>query len=363
MFVTHLNISTYIVPLPEKPLLPGAMDEQHNKTMLYWDNGPDSPLAPLSGSTMPMSPPKSIPPQKSLRLFYGALVLTISLLQLANAQEDFGGRRGFRRFGGPFPGGAVPAQPDGQPAPPTGAPATPPPGAQPGGAVPPPKTRPDKPQTPADPKEFEVQPNEEGKIQPNFRGQPWLDVLEWVAKISKASLDWQELPGDFLNLQTQRPYTVPEVRDLINRHLLDRGYSMLQQGEVISVVNLKKVDPSMVPRVLPEELEQRMPHEFVRVSLALEWMVAEEAVNELRPLLSPNGLIWALKTTNRVEVMDSVSNLLPLWKMLQEEQSTRGQDRLVRQFKMQHTRAVDVLDLLYGVLGIEKKKTEDAPKN
>lgn len=210
---------------------------------------------------------------------------------------------------------------------------------------------------------MEIRPNEEGKVQPNFRGQPWLDVLEWVATISNCSLDWQEYPGDFLNLQTHRPYTVPEIRDLINRHLLDRGYSMLQHGEIISVVNLKKVDPSMVPRVKPEELESHMPHEFVKVSFALDWMIAENAVAELKPMLGPNGNLWSLKSTNRVEVMDSVSNLLPLWKMLQEEQSTRGQDRLVRQFKMKHTRAVDVLDLLYGILGIEKKKAEESPKN
>lgn len=302
---------------------------------------------------------------KLIRLFCGSLFLIPLFIQLAEAQDEGrGGRRFGRGFGGPFPPGmSVPTPPDGQPAPSTGAPAVPPPGAQPGAGAPAAKTRPDKPQTPADPKELEIRPNEEGLIQPNFRGQPWLDVLEWVAKISNCSLDWQEHPGDFLNLQTHRPYTVPEVRDLINRHLLDRGYSMLQEGEVISVVNLKKVDPSMVPRVKPEDLDKLMPHEFVKVSFALDWMIADEAVNEFRPMLSPNGNIWALKSTNRVEVMDSVANIRPLWRVLQEEQSTRGQDRLVRQFKMKHTRAIDVLDLLYGILGIEKKKEEDTPKN
>lgn len=157
--------------------------------------------------------------------------------------------------------------------------------------LPPPKTRPEKPQTPADPKELEIRPNEEGKIQPSFRGQPWLDVLEWVAKISNCSLDWQEHPGDFLNLQTHRPYTVPEIRDLINRHLLDPGDRRRRKGKSSASSTGKRSIRAWSPGVKPEDLETLMPHDFVKVSLALDWMIAENAVTELKPMLSPNGLI------------------------------------------------------------------------
>ncbi len=61
-------------------------------------------------------------------------------------------------------------------------------------------------------------------------------MLEWLADISGMSLDWQELPGDYLNLTTQRSYTVAEVRDLINRHLLARGFTLLAPGRVLTVV-------------------------------------------------------------------------------------------------------------------------------
>src|SRR5207253_163575 len=106
-------------------------------------------------------------------------------------------------------------------------------------------------------------------------------VLEWLARVSDLSLDWQELPADYLNLRTQRSYTIDEARDLINRHLLDRGFTLIKHGEVLSAVNIKKIDPSLVPRVSPDALEERDPHEFVKVSFPLDSLTAEAAVEEL----------------------------------------------------------------------------------
>ena len=122
-----------------------------------------------------------------------------------------------------------------------------------------PTLRPAKPPKPPDPEELKVRPDADGKVKFNFNGQPWQPVLEWLAEISAMSLDWQELPGDFLNLKTRQRYTIREARDLINRHLLARGYTLLCQGEVLTVANIKKLDPSLVPRVSPEELDKRDP--------------------------------------------------------------------------------------------------------
>ena len=75
-------------------------------------------------------------------------------------------------------------------------------------------------------------------------GKPGPDVLDWLATVSGMSLDWQELPGDYLNLITQRSYTVEEARDLINRHLLARGYTLLVVNEVLSVAKTENSTPA-----------------------------------------------------------------------------------------------------------------------
>ncbi len=220
---------------------------------------------------------------------------------------------------------------------------------------PPPIARSQSPGYRPNPADFNVRPGKDGKLQFNFQGQPWLDVLEWLADISNLSLDWQEIPSDYLNLRTQRSYTIDEIRDLINRHLLDRGFTMLRNGEVLSVVNTKKVDPSLVPRVRPDDLAHREPHEFVKVSFRLDRMLAETAIEELKPMLSPNGKLTALKSTNRVEAIDAVSNLSQIYELLTEEESAPGQEKkLVREFRLEHTRAAEVNDMLRGLLGIDK---------
>jgi len=226
-----------------------------------------------------------------------------------------------------------------------------------------PKTvkRPTEPPEPPDPKELDLRPDPDGKIRFNFRGQPWPEVLDWLSTVSGMSLDWQELPADYLNLVTQDSYSIPDARDLINRHLLARGFTMLEKDEVLSVVKVEDINPGLVPRVRPEELADRMPHEFAKVSFTLDWLVAEAAVEELKPMLSPNGKLTALSATNRLEAMDAVVNLREIYAVLDEE-STSGRERLVHEFVLEHARAADVHQLLLALLGVgEKSKSPMMP--
>ena len=248
-------------------------------------------------------------------------------------------------------GNPIPGQPPGKP----GEPAKP--------EAPKTTARPTTPEAPANPEELKVVPDENGKVRFNFQGQPWRGVLEWLARISDLSLDWQELPADFLNLRTQRSYSLDEARDVINRHLLDRGFTMLKHGEILTVVNVKKIDPSLVPRVTPEALDERDPHEFVKVSFPLDSLTAETAKDELLPMMSPNGKLSPMKATNRIEAMDAAVNLREVRDMLAHEQSHRGRKRVVQEFKLEYTRASEVLDQLYELLGIEKKPAAAGPQN
>ena len=124
------------------------------------------------------------------------------------------------------------------------------------------------------------------------------------------SLDWQELPGDYLNLATQRKHTLEETRDLFNRHLLARGFTMLEFDGIIQVVKTKGINTSQVPKVDASKLASLPPHRFVRVSFSLNTLIAAEVVNELKPLISSNGDLHALASTNRLEAMDTAANLL-----------------------------------------------------
>lgn len=215
-------------------------------------------------------------------------------------------------------------------------------------------TRPEKPPVPPDPREFErAEVDPEGMVQLQFHGQSWPDILQWLAHISSMSLDWQELPRGYVNLRTHRPYSVEEIQDLINRHLLARGYTILFHGEFMTVVKCENLDASLVPRITPDQLAERMPHEFVRTTFPLQWMVAERAAEELKSMTSKNGKLSALAGTNQLDAVDTVANLRQLARVLDvgQPQSSGGQQ--IREFPLRFARAAEVGEQLEKFMGLQ----------
>lgn len=212
-----------------------------------------------------------------------------------------------------------------------------------------------EPPEPPNKREFDVRP-EDGMIQFQFRNQAWPDLMRWLAEVSDVSLDWQELPGDYLNIATQKKQSLEYARDMFNRHLLARGFTMLEFEGNIQVVKTAGINSALVPKVDPSKLSSLPPNRFVRVSFPLSTLVATEVVTEVKSLISSNGSINALSATNRLEAMDTAGNLLEVQRILSEEQSDTALDQLAREFILEHVRATDVKDQLAAFLGL------DAPK-
>jgi type II secretory pathway component GspD/PulD (secretin) len=215
--------------------------------------------------------------------------------------------------------------------------------------------RPADPPKPADPNELKVRPDEHEMVTFSFRGQPWQAVLEWLADISHLSLDWQEVPGGYLDLTTRRKYGLDEARDLINSMLLSKGFTMLRNGEVLIVVNLKNLDVSLVPRVSPKELDQCGTFEFVRTFFNLDRLQVEPLVEEIKPLLGPYGKINALKTTNRIDMLDTAGNLRRIREIIGAEQNESGKAHQLQEWPLKYARADDVLTTLKHLLGIQDR--------
>ncbi len=223
--------------------------------------------------------------------------------------------------------------------------------------APAPTTRPKDPPEPPDRKEFDVRPDDQGMVQFQFRNQSWPDLLKWIAETSNMSLDWQELPSDYLNIATPRKQTLEEARDLLNRHLLTRGYTMLELDGMLQVVKTAGINVSLVPKVPPEALVSLPPNRFVRTSFELDSLVAKDVVTEFKPLISSNGILNALDATNRLEAMDSAANLSEIYRILQDEQSDTAQSGLAREFILEYVRANEAYELLLSFLKIDSKSS------
>jgi len=251
-------------------------------------------------------------------------------------------------------GQPAPGTPPGSPVPAPGEPSAAKPAADasapasaPGGV----KRSAEPPEKP-DPKELDVRLGEDGLVQFTFRNQSWPAILDWLSEISSQPLDWQELPGDFVNLSAPRKLTLEETTDLINRHLLSRGFTLLKLEGGLAVVKLEQLNPSLVPQVAPEQLAQLPPHSFVRTSFALSWLKAPAMAEELKPMLSATGKLHPLSATNRLEALDTVANLRQIHELLRNEESSDARRELVREFMIKHLRASMVKLQLEAFLGL-----------
>jgi type II secretory pathway component GspD/PulD (secretin) len=211
-----------------------------------------------------------------------------------------------------------------------------------------------KPAGPANPDELKARLGEDGRTSFSFKGQDWEDVLEWLGDISNMSLQMEEVPPGFLNLTSRGRYTVDQIHDLVNSALINKGFTLLRNGEVLIVTKLEKLDKSLVPRVNPDELESRGTYEYVKCFFDLNSLLAEPTAEELKAMMSTYGKVTALKTTNRLDIVETAGNLRRIRDFLAEEQGERGKENVLREFKLKNVRAAEVYETLHTVLGLKK---------
>ena len=211
-----------------------------------------------------------------------------------------------------------------------------------------------------DPNRVKLKPDADGRVQFNYFGQPWVDVLQDYADAAGYSFDWQELPADYLNLTTRRKYMLKEAHDLLNRHLLARGFTLILQGELLTAVKIDKLDASLVPRVDPDDLEDCSPYDFVRVRFPLPLtMDPAKAAEDVKVLLSPNAKVTPLLATKRLLVIDAVANQRSVRDLIYAEQTAAMSDIKPRIFHIHNRRADYIADQVMIVLGIDVEKRQD----
>jgi type II secretory pathway component GspD/PulD (secretin) len=129
---------------------------------------------------------------------------------------------------------------------------------------------------------------------------------------------------------------------------------------VLRLAPLKDIDVTLVPRVSVEELEKLPRHQFVRVTFPLDWMIADEAAVEFKPLVSPYGQLFPMASSNRLEAMDAVVNLRELHRLLTRAEADEGRRDRVAKFHIKHRKATEVASKVRQLLGLPADETPAA---
>lgn len=233
----------------------------------------------------------------------------------------------------PVPGApATSLAPGGPPASPAGPTALPPPGPQAGAEA----------------------TEGERRLVFNFKFQPWEKVLQWLAEQAGLSLVMEGPPHGTFNYSDRRAYTVAEAIDLINSVLLTKGYVLVRRGQMLILVNLQDgVPPNLVPIVPESELDKRGEHELVSTIFSLSRLSVDEAQQEIRSLLGPQGSVVVLPKAQQLLVTDTAGRLRMIRDVLMRADSPEGGIIEAMQiFTLKYVTPDEAIAVLRQLLGI-----------
>ncbi|HEY1189648.1 MAG TPA: secretin N-terminal domain-containing protein, partial [Gemmata sp.] len=147
-----------------------------------------------------------------------------------------------------------------------------------------------------------------------FQDAEWADVLDWYAKASGLTLITAVRPtGQVTIASGNRALTLGEVTDLINDALLPKKHLLIRRGGAFTVVAAdEKIDPALVPRIAPKDLEQRGRTELVQVIIPVPQGAVAGLVPEVKKMLGPLGSVVALRQPSAVLVQDAAANVIKI---------------------------------------------------
>ncbi|MEM0925795.1 MAG: secretin N-terminal domain-containing protein, partial [Planctomycetota bacterium] len=152
-------------------------------------------------------------------------------------------------------------------------------------------------------------------------------------------------------------FTHQEAIDRINLFLLPQGYSLVRNGNLLSVINLS--DPrsleqldALAPLVSTEQLIGRPSHDVVKCLFPLGALDAEDAVEELTAIkLMTKPSVFT--KTNQLMITDTAGRLRNVKAILDSfEPSKLDNGTVVKSFPLQHVDAEDVLTVARPHLGL-----------
>lgn len=197
-------------------------------------------------------------------------------------------------------------------------------------------------------------PNSVEKMTFNFRHAAWADVLKAFAELAGLTLDLNVVPPGTFNYFDEKQYTPVEALDVINGYLLQKGFVLVRRDQFLVVLNIDDgIPPNLIPHVTVEELPKRGRNELMNLILRVENITADEAAEEAKELIGPQGTVSALKRANAISITDIGSNLRRIHELL-VGLNAAPTDVGFRSFDLKHIDALDAEDKVRALFGLQR---------
>lgn len=204
------------------------------------------------------------------------------------------------------------------------------------------------------PAEGNTEPPKPEKVTFNFRHAQWTDVLTKFAELAGLTLDLNVVPPGTFNYLDEKEYTPEQALDVINGYLLQKGYVLVRRDQFLVVVNFDDpIPPNLIPNVKVSDLPKRGQNELMNVVLRVENITAEEAAEEAKELIGPQGKVIALKRSNAVSVTDTGANLQRIHDLL-IGLNAAPTDITYKSYDLKHIDALDAEDKVRAMFGLQR---------
>ncbi len=148
------------------------------------------------------------------------------------------------------------------------------------------------------------------KMQFNFDGQKWADVLQWVSEQADMTLVFDRLPEQKFSYRDNRSYTIGQAIDLLNGVLISKGFTLIRRGKLLIVADISQQIPAdLLPQVQLEDLSDYGQFEFVKILFPLGGRPADAVEKEVRAVIGPFGNIAALPQTGQLLVTETAGKM------------------------------------------------------
>lgn len=207
---------------------------------------------------------------------------------------------------------------------------------------------------PAEGEAPKAEPTKPDKVTFNFRHAPWADVLKTFAELAGLTLDLNVVPPGSFNYLDEKEYTPEQALDVINGYLLQKGYVLVRRDQFLVVVNIDDpIPPNLVPHVKVSDLSKRGQNELMNIVLRVENITADEAAEEAKELIGPQGKVIALKRSNAISVTDTGANLQRIHDLL-IGLNAAPTDIAYKAYELKHIDAFDAEDKVRAMFGLQR---------
>ncbi|MEM7478644.1 MAG: hypothetical protein AAF483_26980, partial [Planctomycetota bacterium] len=210
-------------------------------------------------------------------------------------------------------------------------------------------------------------PVEDIRLQILFRGAPFDEVIDWLAKQADLALDSNIIPPGTFNYEDRsRTYTVAETMDRINESLLSSGFQLIRSNRVLRCYDLDAIPDELdrgvflreiAPVVSPEQLSKYGDFEPVTCTFSLKRLDPETVKGDVEQMLSVLGRVDSFPSTGDLMVTDVAKKLRAIYGMISRAEESGGST--LQAITLKHVTAEEVLLAARPHLGLEEESNSN----